>query len=201
MFIGISFIHWFVIASAALSIGGSLAYIKDTLAGKTKPNRVSWFLWAVIALCGVSASLSIGADPWSSSRIFLGGLMPLIVFCVSFINPQAYWKLTTFDIICGTLAVFALILWGFNDSTRAAIVLLAVADGFAALPTFYKAWRFPETETSAAYITGLIATILVVPAIPVWNIENAAFQIYMLTAGTLLTFAVYRKRMWHSIKA
>lgn len=42
-----SFVHWLVMVSAAVSIGGASAYIRDTLKGTTKPNRVSWFLWAL----------------------------------------------------------------------------------------------------------------------------------------------------------
>lgn len=31
------------------------------------------------------------------------------------------------------------------------------------------------------------------PPIPRWNIENSAFQVYLLVANAFLLFAVYRK--------
>ena len=42
-----------VIVSALLLLWGGYAYLRDTLAGRTKPNRVTWFLWALA--------------PWSAS--------------------------------------------------------------------------------------------------------------------------------------
>ena len=187
--------HLLVLFSAGLSIYGSYAYIRDTLKGTSKPNRVSFFLWALAPLIGTSAALYAHADVWATVRIFMSGLMPLLIFLASFINPQSYWKLTAFDYLCGAFSVLALVIWGLADSPQLAILFAAIADGFACIPTLRKAWYYPETETGMAYIMSFIAALIIIPAIPVWNIENSAFQIYLLTANTLLMFAVYRKRI------
>ena len=186
-------IHWLVVISALVSIAGSAAYIRDTLRGKTKPNLVTWSMWALAPLIGAGAALSAGADGWVTTRIFLAGFLPLLVVLVAFANPKSYWKLTFFDFLCGACSLLALIAWLSFGLAVSAILLAAIGDGFAALPTLRKAWRFPETETGAAYIAGLLSTLLVLPSIPVWNIENSAFQIYLLTANTLLIGLVYRK--------
>ena len=195
MFFEISFIHWLVILSALVSIMGSTAYIRDTLSGKSKPNRVSFSMWALAPLIGTAAALSVHADPWIVVRIFLAGFMPLLIFLASFINPQSYWKLGTFDFLCGACSILALLVWGAVDSPRLAILLAAVGDGFASLPTIRKAWHYPETETGLAYVASFVSVLLIIPSIPKWNIENSAFQIYLLIANTFLLFAVYRKRL------
>ena len=190
-----TFPHLLVLFSAGLSIYGSYAYIRDTLKGTSKPNRVSFFLWALAPLIGTSAALYAHADVWATVRIFMSGFMPLLIFLASFINLQSYWKLTAFDYLCGAFSVLALVIWGLADSPQLAILFAAIADGFACIPTLRKAWYYPETETGMAYIMSFIAALIVIPAIPVWNIENSAFQIYLLSANTLLMFAVYRKRL------
>lgn len=195
MLFGISFVHWLVILSAFVSIGGSAAYIRDTLAGKTKPNRVSWSMWALAPLVGTAAAFSAHADVWATTRIFLAGFLPLLVFLSSFINPQSYWKLSAFDILCGVCTLLAFIIWGVVDSPRSAILLAAIGDGFASLPTIRKAWKYPETETGLTYIASFVSVLLIIPSIPKWNIENSAFQVYLLIANTFLLFAVYRKRL------
>ncbi|MCX6741177.1 MAG: hypothetical protein NTY61_02140, partial [Candidatus Parcubacteria bacterium] len=139
--------HWLVILSVLISTGGVFTYIKNTLKGKTQPNRVSWFLWAVSPLIGTTAALYAHADIWATIRVFLAGFFPLLVFIVSFINPKSYWKLTSFDFLCGLCSVIALIVWGLIDSPRLAILFAATGDGFAAIPTIIKAWKHPETET------------------------------------------------------
>ncbi len=192
---GISFIHWLVVISACISITGSAAYIRDTLKGTTKPNRVSWFFWALAPILGTAAAISAGADLWATVRVFLAGFMPLLVFLASFWNLRSYWKLSAFDIACGACSAVALSVWILAGSPRAAILLLAIGDGFASLPTLRKAWRFPETETGITYLLALVSVLLIVPSIPEWSIENSAFQIYLIIANTLLFFTVYRKRL------
>src|SRR3989344_8750184 len=95
--LGLSAAHWLVVLSAAISVAGSSVYIRDTLRGTTKPNRVSFFLWSLAPLIGTGAALSAHADGWATVRIFMSGFMPLLIFGASFINPKSYWRLTTFD--------------------------------------------------------------------------------------------------------
>ncbi len=196
MYLGIAFVHWLVILSALISLTGSIAYIRDTIKGTTKPNRVSYFVWALAPILGAAAAVAAGADLWATIRVFVSGLIPLVVLLVSVFNPQSYWKITRFDLLCGVAALVALGFWLLADSPIIAILFFAIADGFALIPTLIKAWRFPETETGYAYIAGLIAVLLVIPSIPVWNIENSAFQIYLLIANILLIGCVYRKKLF-----
>ncbi|MDP3948469.1 MAG: hypothetical protein Q8Q17_00805 [bacterium] len=195
MFPQLSFVHWLVILSALISLIGGAAYIRDTLSGKSKPNRVTWFMWATAPLIGTAAAISAHADVWVTIRIFLAGFIPLLIFSVSFVNPKSYWKLNKFDFLCGACSVFALIIWGVIDSPRSAILFAAIGDGFAALPTILKAWKYPETETGLLYIASFVSVLLIIPSIPVWNIENSAFQVYLLIVNAFLLFAVYRKRL------
>jgi hypothetical protein len=190
-----TFTNWLVVLSAILAFLGSSAYIRDTLKGKTKPNRVTWLMWALAPLIGTAAAVSADANLWVTFRVFLSGFFPLIIFFVSFINPQSFWKLTTFDLLCGACSLLALIVWLGLGNPQSAILLAVVGDGFAVLPTVRKSWTNPETETGITYVTGLAATLLVLPSIPIWNIENSAFPIYLLVANVLLIFAVYRRRI------
>ena len=190
--------HWLVILSAIIMVSGGYAYIRDTLAGRTKPNRVTWSMWALAPLIGAGAAWSSNADAWTTVRIFLAGFMPLVVFIATFANSKSYWKITTFDLLCGALSLIALFFWVLADSPRTAIILAASGDGLASLPTLIKAWRYPETETGLTFIASLISVVLVIPSIPVWNVENAAFQIYLLLVNFLLVLAVYRKKLRYS---
>lgn len=189
-----SFAHWLVVLSAVISITGASAYIRDTLSGKSKPNRVTWGMWALSPLIGTVAAFSANADVWATTRIFLAGFLPLLVFIASFVNPKSYWRLTIFDLLCGVCSILALVVWGITSSPIFAILIAATGDGFATLPTLKKAWVHPETETGITYIAGFVSVLLIIPSIPVWNIENSAFQAYLLIANTLLLFVVYRKR-------
>ncbi|MBX7137266.1 MAG: hypothetical protein K1X83_04710 [Oligoflexia bacterium] len=187
--------HALVLVSLSLGLIGAYSYIRDTLAGKTTPNRVSWGMWALAPLIGTAAAFDSGADMWASARVFLAGFVPLLIFIASFANRSGYWRLTAFDLICGLFSIVALGVWTLVESPRAAILLAAFGDGIAALPTIIKAWRFPETETGITYVLSFLGVLIILPSIPVWNIENCAFQLYLLIANALLCIAANRRRI------
>ena len=191
-YLGLSLAHWLVILSAVLGLSGSFAYIRDMFRGKSKPNLVTWGLWAFAPLIATGAALSASADVWATVRIFMSGFGPLLIFVFAFIVPQSYWKLSKFDYACGALSLIALVAWLGSNSPVLAILLAALADLLATLPTIIKAWKFPETETVYTYFIGLFTASIVIPAIPIWNIENSAFQIYLLIANTSLFAIVLR---------
>lgn len=189
----ISLAHWLVVVSAVLSLSGALAYIRDMFRGKSKPNLVTWGLWALTSLVAAFAAISVGSDKWATARIFVAGLGPLLVFIFALIIRKSYWKLSRFDYLCGAVSIIAILSWVLANSPLIAILLLAIADLFATLPTLIKAWKYPETETTYTYFIGLFTAWIIVPAIPVWNIENSAFQVYLLIANTALFIAVFRR--------
>lgn len=195
IFLGLSVAHWLVVVSALINVVAASAYIRDTIAGRSQPNRVSWFLWAATPLIATGAAIAAHADGWATFRIFMSGFMPLLIFLASFVNRQSYWRASRFDYGCAALSIAALIAWSLAQSPVLAILLAAIADGFAGLPTLAKAWRHPETETGGFYALSFISALIVMPAIPVWTIENSAFQIYLLIANLVLLIAVYKGRL------
>ena len=190
-----TFPHSLVIISTLLMLWGGYAYFRDTLAGRTKPNRVSWFLWALAPLVSFSAAFSVDADIWASVRVLVGGVVPGVIFLGSFFNRKSYWKLTRFDWFCGGLSLTALLFWQLASSPLIAVLLATAANTFASIPTFIKAWNFPETETRLIYINSFLSAVLIIPAIPVWNIANSAFQISLMLGTGVMLVAVYRKAL------
>lgn len=191
-YLGISLAHWLVVLSALISLSGSMAYIRDMFKGNTKPNLVTWGLWGFVPLIATGAALDADANFWATVRIFVSGFGPLLVFFAAFIVKQGYWKLSRFDYVCGILSIIALCVWLIANSPLLAILLAAIADLLATLPTIVKAWKFPETETVYTYFVGIFTASIIIPAIPVWNIENAAFQVYLMIANTTLFAIVMR---------
>lgn len=190
-----TFVHWLVVLSAVVSLTGGYEYIHDTIYGHTRPNLVTWSLWALALLIGVFAALSAHADPWVLSRTFLAGFIPLMVVVAALTHPHKIWKVTTFDVLCGLFSILALVVWLGANSPVVAVALAALADLFAALPTITKAWKFPGTETGKTFLASMIAVLLVLPAIPVWNIQNVAFPAYLVVTNSLLLIAIYGKRL------
>src|SRR3989344_2835933 len=93
-----------VFVGAAVQFLGGVAYIKDTLRGKTKPNRVTWFLWMLAPYIGTAAAIGGGVS-WAILPVFMAGFIPMLVLFASFLNKNAYWKLGSFDYLCGAFSL------------------------------------------------------------------------------------------------
>ncbi|MBT6349598.1 MAG: hypothetical protein HOJ50_10610, partial [Proteobacteria bacterium] len=115
------------------------------------------------------------------------------IFLASFINKNSYWRLGRFDWFCGGLSLVALFFWQFADSPLVAVLLATTANAFASVPTFIKAWNYPETESRLIFIMSFLSAVLIIPAIPVWTIANSAFQIGLMLTTAAMVLAIYRK--------
>ena len=188
-------LKYLVIIGAIVQLIGIYAYIRDTLRGKTKPNKVSWLMWSIAPLIATVAAILKGVT-WAVLPVFMSGFAPLLVFIVSFVNKESYWKLEVFDYICGALSLLALILWGITKEPIVAIIFAIASDGAASVPTLIKAWRHPETETASAYITGLINSLTSFGAIRLIIFSELAFPIYLAIVNSMLIFSVYKKKMF-----
>lgn len=187
-------LQYAVFVGAAVNILGSLSYARDTIAGKTKPNKISWFLWAAAPIIGAAAAFSKGVG-WAALPVFMAGFCPLLIFISSFFNKKSYWKPEPLDYVCGALSILALILWLITKQPLIAIIFAIASDGMAALPTLIKSFKFPETESGLAYLTGLFNAATSFLAIKIWTPTEYAFPLYLVTVCTLLSLAVYRPQI------
>lgn len=176
----------FVILGALISAIGTVSYVVATLKGKTKPNRVTWILWAVAPLVVFAAQLNEGVG-LRGLMTFMVGFGPLLVVIASFVNRQSYWKMGRLDWTCGLLSVVALLAWAITKEGNVAIFLSILADALAGVPTLIKAYKHPETERSLVFLLGAASAGITLFTIDTWNFANYGFPAYILVL--LLTIA------------
>ena len=194
----IQYLQYLVFVGAAVQLAGAISYIKETLKGNTKPNKVSWLLWSVAPLIATFAAISDGVR-WSVLPVFMSGFPPLLVLLASFVNKKSYWKLEKFDYLCGLCSVLALVLWGITKEPVIAIIFAIASDAFAAIPTLMKSWKYPETETVDVYAAGLFGSLTIFAAVKMWSFTEVAFPVYLVMVNSSLVISILRKRIFHKI--
>ena len=167
---------------------------KDIFRGTTKPNLVSWFLWILGPFIGVFFQIKAGAG-LSVLPVFLAGFGPLIVIVVSIFSKRAYWKITRLDVFCGFFSLIALILYVITHNLGVSILFAILGDGLAAIPTLIKSWNFPETETAAVYVPGIVSNILGLLIIKNWIFTIYSFGFYFIIVNSALVLFIYRKKI------
>jgi hypothetical protein len=186
---------WIVYFSLPVSLFGVSFLLRDILKGKTKPNLVTWFLWALAPLIGTFLQLKAGAG-LATLSVFLAGFFPLIVVALALIKHDGYWEITPFDVFCGIFSLVALVLWVVTKNTDISLLFAILADALAAVPTLVKSWKFPETETALGYMPGIFNSILALLVITKWEFSVYSFQIYFIILNTILMLFIWRNKIF-----
>lgn len=186
----------FAILGALITVAGSASYARDTLRGRTQPNRVTWMLWTLAPLIAFAAELAQHAG-LDALLTFAVGFGPLLVVIASYLDRQAYYKLTRLDAACAGLSLAALLAWGLTGTGDVAIVFSILADVFGGIPTLRKAHAQPRSESASAFVAsacGAAITLLTIRAGD-WNFANAGFPLYILGAdATMSTLILVPRR-------
>ena len=181
----------FVLLGALIGFGGGLTYVADTLRGRVRPNRVSWFLWSLAPLIAFAAELKEGVG-LPAVMTFVVGVNPLLVLTASFVSPGSAWKISRFDLCCGLLSLIGLSLWGVTRQGDLAIAFAMAADALAAVPTLVKALRAPESESYLGFFGFGINGGITLLTIRRWTFGNYGFPLYIcllsLTLAALIRF-------------
>ena len=193
-FIKIMISELIVLIAVIIQLTGVSFYIKDMFRGTTKPNLVTWFVWALAPMIGSWLAWKAGAR-LSILPVFMAGFNPVLVIIVAILIKRGYWKITKLDIVCGILAVFALVLWVITRNLSISVLFAILSDALAAVPTLIKSWKFPETETYTAYLGGIIANILGLLIIKNWIFPIYSLGIYFILMNTLIISFICRKKL------
>ena len=186
-----------VFGAVALNLVGSSSYLVATLRGQARPNRVTWFLWALAPLIAFSAERGEGVGH-ASLMTFMVGAGPLLVFVASLVSRHGSWRITRLDVTCGVLSLVAVALWLLTRDGTVAIALTIAADGLAALPTVVKAWRHPRTESPWIFWLGSTSAAITLLTVDQWDFAHYGFPVYILAIcgilAVLITFRIGDRR-------
>lgn len=176
------------IIAGILALGGYIPYIISILAGKTQPNRATWFIWTIVGGLLAFSYIAEANDPhsiWLPLGYFFG---PLIVALLSLRYGYAQW--TRLDTICIVAAVISIIPWVLSDNATFTLIINVLIDSTGAIPTLVKTFKEPETEDLTAWTIFFVANTLQLFAISVWSLP-VIYPIYLfILAGAMVTFIV-----------
>jgi hypothetical protein len=164
---------------------GTLYYAWETYLGRVQPNKISWLLWGFSVFLGQIIAMSKGVSFVETLPLFASWFTCLLVFVASFFNKKAFWKLTNFDYACGALSVAALLVWLGTENAALALSIAILSDIFAGLPTLYKTWKKPESESLSSYLPNLISHTVGILVLTTITFFNSAFLFWLVLSNIL----------------
>jgi len=104
------------------------------------------------------------------------------------------WRRSDFVCLTGAAGVGAL---GFlTDSALNALCAAMAVDFLALFPTVAKTWKHPDWEEAFPWMVTVAASALTVMAVALpWEVEIAAYPVYLLVMNSVVLALIYRPKV------
>ncbi|MBD2302185.1 hypothetical protein H6G80_21300 [Nostoc sp. FACHB-87] len=189
--------HWqevIGIVAGFLSLLGFLPYIFSIYQRKTRPNRVTWWIWTVVGFILCFSYYSSGAvnTIWVPVCSAIGHLT-IAILGIKY--GEGGWN--RFDRWCLLTAGLSLILWWRFSSPSIALMINICIDFLGALPTIRKSYYQPHTEDIFTWSIFLLAHTLNLFALKNWSFNLSVYPLYLF-GSTFTIFLLLSRTQIHS---
>lgn len=178
----------FAIASGIVLLFGGPSYVTDILKGKTKPQRVTWFIWSVLGIIAFGAQLKLGAH-WSLVYVGLDALGNLAVFGLSLKHGVGGW--TRLDKLALSIAGLGLVISFLAHSPLIALGGVVLADAAGASLTIRKVFHAPASETPITWLALGTSALLSAFSVGRMNASLLLYPLYLMVANYGVLTAMY----------
>lgn len=169
------------IIALVLSLAANVPYIVETLQGKVKPERVSWFIWTLLgAVYFWSALLEDGAVLFTAGEL----IGPAIAFLLAL--RYGVGGKSKFDMIMLVLALIAISCLLIAENALLGLVFALTADLIALVLTIRKLHADPSTESRWAWGIFALSGVFAVLSLEIFTVETLAFPVYVVIGSTYI---------------
>ena len=170
----------FAVVGGVLELIGGPFYLYDILKGHTKPQRTTWFIWTVEGFIALISQLQLHAH-WSLVFVALNAIGNLVVFLLSLKYGVGGWQLIDKLAIIISLIGFGISLLVHSPGIAVAGVILADFAGL--VPTLFKTYRDPDSETSVTWFAIGTAALLGTLSVGNHRLGLLAYPLYITAAN------------------
>jgi hypothetical protein len=162
-------------------------YTRDIFLGKTRPERISWLIWAILGAISFCSQFAKGA---SHSLVLTGAqaVGDLFIFFLAIKYGIGGFLKRDIAGLCG--AALGLILWYVTKEAAVALFVVIGIDAIGAVLTVFKSYENPGTETVSAWVLTFVGGFLACVAVGSWNPILLAFPFYICLASLAILVAL-----------
>jgi hypothetical protein len=181
----------FAILSALFSIGAYFPYLKDMLAGKTKPHVYTWLIWT-LTTSTATAGLWHGGGGYAAVSQTIATILTFIFFLLSF--KYGTKNITLGDTILLLLASAAIFVWWFLHNPLLAVLMVAAIDAIGYIPTFRKSFEEPWSESILSWVLFNLGIAFSLLALAQYNLLTLPVLLMSFVANSILIAICFFRR-------
>jgi len=162
-------------------------YVRDILQKKTKPERASWFIWAVLGFIAFFSQFAKGA----TDSLWLTGGQTFAVFVVVILSIKyGVGGFTKRDVAALTTAFIGLVIWYLTSEAAFALFIVIGIDSIGSILTFIKSYHEPASETLSTWLMSGISGVFGALAVGSLSFTLLAYPLYIGIANFLIVTAI-----------
>lgn len=180
------------LASTALSLGGFVPYIFETVRGRNKPHAYTWLIWTLtLGIAGMSI--------WEGGGGLILSLAMAANVTLSFITFLLSLKygtrnITRGDTIALIVGLIAIFVWVVLNSPVLSLFIAVSIDLIGYWPTYRKSFEEPWTEHLTSWVIYTLAPAMSLVALLEYNVLTATYSAATLVANLLLVALLLIRR-------
>lgn len=181
----------FAVLASVLAVGCMIPYIADIFRRKTTPHSYSWLVWSLLQLTAVLAMLRAGAGIGAFS---MGASATLNSFTFLLSLHFGTKNITAFDKCCLAGALSALLVYFLLHNALLSVIVIALTDLVAFLPTFRKSYEEPQSETPSMYFFAGISCVFALLALSDFNLATSLYLFVILVTNIACAGMIWARR-------
>ena len=162
-------------------------YIRDIFLDKTRPERISWLIWAILGLISFFSQFAKGASySLTMTGVQFFGDLTIFILAIKY-GLGGFLKRDRLALVGAGASLF---LWYITNEPAFALFLVIFIDAIGVVLTVIKAYENPETETISSWEFTFVGGVLGCIAVGNFNLVLLAFPLYISLASISILIAI-----------
>jgi hypothetical protein len=179
------------VLAGVLGAADTVPYVRDTLAGRTRPYRWTWLIWAVLAVVVCASQRADGAS-WSLVMAAVQAVLTSVICALAIRRGEG--ALGVGERVMLAVAAGGVLGWLIADEPVVATVCVVAADLIGTAMMLPKTYRDPDSETLATFALASVAGALAAGAVGRLDASLLLYPIYFCVANAAIALLITSRR-------
>jgi len=179
------------VLAGVLGAGDTVPYVRDILAGRTRPYRWTWLIWAVLAIVVCASQRADGAS-WSLVMAAVQAVLTSVIFALAIRRGEG--ALGAVERVMLALAAGGVVGWLVAGEPVVATACVVAADLIGAAMMLPKTYRDPESETLATFALASVAGAFAAGAVGRLDASLLLYPVYFCVANAAIALLIVSRR-------
>ncbi|WP_299589032.1 hypothetical protein [uncultured Tateyamaria sp.] len=181
------------LAAAGLSVYAFWPYIRDIVLNRTRPERASWLIWALLSVVSLLSQAYEGADgSLGFAAIQAGGT---VIICLLTFWKSDGMRFRTEDSQVLTATAVGIWLWAEMETAAYSLMVTIGMSCLGAAFTIKKAFLDPASETMATWVAFFVSALLASLAVGRLDWVLLAYPLYVMGMSGSIIAAILLGRL------